>query len=159
MHFHHTNVCVIYSNYKLFPNYTSWSDFFPIFCRDQRHFVVGNPFFSSKLSKVVLKSQNSTGSGNCPGTQKPSHWTDDVIKWKHSFPRCWGGPPVTGGFPSQRPVTRSFDIFFDVCMTKRLSKQSRCRWFEAPWHSLWRHCNALITYFTDACMCNYFKDA
>ena len=26
----------------------------------------------------------------------------------------WGEPPVTGGFPSQRPVTRSFDAFFDL---------------------------------------------
>ena len=33
-----------------------------------------------------------------------------------------GNPPVTGGFPSQRPMIRSFDIFFDVCLNKRLSK-------------------------------------
>ena len=26
----------------------------------------------------------------------------------------WGEPPVTGGFPSQRPVTRGFDAFF-IC--------------------------------------------
>ena len=26
---------------------------------------------------------------------------------------CMGNPPVTGGFPSQRPVTRNFDVFFD----------------------------------------------
>ena len=26
---------------------------------------------------------------------------------------CEGNPPVTGGFPSQRPVTLSFDVFFD----------------------------------------------
>ena len=25
---------------------------------------------------------------------------------------CEGNPPVTGAFPSQKPVTRSFDIFF-----------------------------------------------
>ena len=25
-----------------------------------------------------------------------------------------GNPPVTGGFPSQRPGTRSFDIFLDL---------------------------------------------
>ena len=25
---------------------------------------------------------------------------------------CAGNPPVTGGLPSQRPVTRSFDVFF-----------------------------------------------
>ena len=54
---------------------------------------------------------------------------------------CEGNPPVTGGFPSQRPVTRSFDIFFDLRLNKRLSKQSICRWFETPSRSLWRHCN------------------
>ena len=26
---------------------------------------------------------------------------------------CEGNPPVTDGFPSQRPLTPSFDIFFD----------------------------------------------
>ena len=31
---------------------------------------------------------------------------------------CEGNPPVTGGFPSQRPVTQSFDIFFDVRLKK-----------------------------------------
>ena len=37
---------------------------------------------------------------------------------------CAGNSPVTGGFPSQRPVTRSFDVFFDLRLNKRLSKQS-----------------------------------
>ena len=31
---------------------------------------------------------------------------------------------VTGEFPSQRPVTQSFDVFFDLHLNKRLSKQS-----------------------------------
>ena len=30
--------------------------------------------------------------------------------------------PVTGEFSSQRPVTRSFDVFFDLGLNKRLSK-------------------------------------
>ena len=30
----------------------------------------------------------------------------------------------TGEFPSQRPVTQSFDIFYDLRLNKRLSKQS-----------------------------------
>ena len=34
-----------------------------------------------------------------------------------------GGFPSIGGFPSERPVTRSFDIFFDLRLNKRLSKQ------------------------------------
>ena len=52
-----------------------------------------------------------------------------------------GNSPVTGEFPSQRPVTRSFDVFFDLRLNKRLSEQSWGWWFETPWRSLWRHCN------------------
>ena len=36
---------------------------------------------------------------------------------------CAGNSPATGDFPSQRPVTRSFDVFFDLGLNKRLSKQ------------------------------------
>ena len=55
-----------------------------------------------------------------------------------------GKPPVTGRFPSQRPVTRCFDVSFDVHLNKRLSKQSRRRWFETPSRSVWRHCNVMV---------------
>ena len=47
----------------------------------------------------------------------------------------------TGEFPSQRPVTWNFDVFFDMRLNKRLNKPPRDRWFETPSHSLWRHCN------------------
>ena len=53
---------------------------------------------------------------------------DDVIKYTH-FPR------VTGEFPTQRPVTRNVDVFFDLRLKKR--------WFETPSRSLWRHCNGV----------------
>ena len=46
-----------------------------------------------------------------------------------------------GEFPTQRPVTRSFDIFFDLRLNKRLSKQPWGWWFETPSWSLWRQCN------------------
>ena len=42
----------------------------------------------------------------------------------------------------KRSATQSFYVFFDLRRNKRLSKQSRSRWFETPWRSLWRHCNA-----------------
>ena len=51
-----------------------------------------------------------------------------------------------GEFPTQWPVTRSFDVFFDLCLNKRLSKQPWGWWFETPLWSLWRQCNAM-TYF------------
>ena len=54
---------------------------------------------------------------------------------------CAGNSPVTGEFPSQRPVTRSFDIFFNLRLNKRLSKQSWGWWFDTPSCPLWCHCN------------------
>ena len=54
---------------------------------------------------------------------------------------CAGNSPVAGEFPAQRPVTRSFDVFFDLRPNKRLSKQSLGWWFETPSRSLWRQCN------------------
>ena len=54
-----------------------------------------------------------------------------------------GNPPVTGGFPSQRPMTGNFDVFFDLYLNKRLNEQSILRWFEMPSRSLWRHCYIL----------------
>ena len=36
---------------------------------------------------------------------------------------CVGNSPVTGEFPTQRPVTQSFDVFFDLRLNKGLSKQ------------------------------------
>ena len=46
-----------------------------------------------------------------------------------------------GEFPTQRRVTRSFDVFFDLRLNKRLSKQLWGWWFKTPSWSLWRQCN------------------
>ena len=77
--------------------------------------------------------------------QTGNHFHDDVIKWKHfhvTGPLCgeFTGP---GEFPAQRPVTRSFDVFSDLRLNKRLSKQPWSWWFETPPWSLWRHCNVI----------------
>ena len=70
----------------------------------------------------------------------------DVIKnvfrivgplWRETTRHRW--------FPSQRPATRSFDVFLDLCLNKRLSKESIHQWFATPSRSLWRHCNAIGT--------------
>ena len=69
--------------------------------------------------------------------------------WRHQMETfsallaiCAGNSPVPGEFPAQRPVTRSFDVFFDLRLNKRLSKQPWGWWFETPAWSLWRHRNA-----------------
>ena len=80
------------------------------------------------------------------------YWVQVTIRfhswWRHQMDTfsallalCAGTSLVIGEFPSQRPVTRSFDVSFDLRLNKRLSKQSRPRWFETPWHPSWRHCN------------------
>ena len=55
-----------------------------------------------------------------------------------------GNSPVPDHVPAQRPVTWSFDVFFDLRLNKRLSKQSWGWWFETLMRPLWRHCNADI---------------
>ena len=66
---------------------------------------------------------------------------------------CAGNSPVTGEFPTQRPVMRDFDVFFNLRLNKRLSKQSWGRWFETPSRSLWRHCNAVSNYRHNCLVC------
>ena len=56
---------------------------------------------------------------------------------------CAGNSPVTGEFPTQRLMTRSYVVFFDMRLNKGLSKQSWSWWFDSPSHPLWRHCNGL----------------
>ena len=48
---------------------------------------------------------------------------------------------LCGEFPAQRPVTRSFDAFFDLRLNKQLSKQSWGWWFETLPRQLWCHSN------------------
>ena len=57
---------------------------------------------------------------------------------------CAGNSPVSGEFPTIRPVTRIFDISFDLRLNKRLSKQSWSWWFETLPCLLWRQCNVLV---------------
>ena len=52
-----------------------------------------------------------------------------------------GNSPVPGEFPAQRPVTWSFDVFFDLYPNKRWSKQSWGWWFKTLSRPLWRHSN------------------
>ena len=54
---------------------------------------------------------------------------------------CAGNSSFTGEYPTQRPVTRSFAVFFDLRLNKLLSKQSWGWWFETLSSPLWRHSN------------------
>ena len=72
-------------------------------------------------------------------------------RWRHQmetfsallviFP---GNSSVLGEFPAQRPVTGSFDVFFDLRLNKQLSKQLWGWWFQMLSCPLWRHCNVVF---------------
>ena len=72
-------------------------------------------------------------------------------RWRHQMETfsallaiCAGNSPVTGEV-LQRPVTRSFDVYFYARPNKRLSTQSWRWWFETPLRPLWRHSNVIMS--------------
>ena len=82
----------------------------------------------------------------------PSQKASNATWWRHQMETfsalqaiCAGNSPVPGEFPTQRPVTRSFDVYFDLRPNKRLRKQSWGWWFETLSPPLWRHRNENIS--------------
>ena len=80
-----------------------------------------------------------------------SWWRHQMETFSASLDLC--NSPATGEIPSQKLVTRSFAVFFDLRLNKWLSKQSRRRWLETPLYSLWRHSNGL-RYIIQFSFCN-----
>ena len=71
---------------------------------------------------------------------KNSWWRRQMKTFSALLALCKGNPPVTGEFPSQKPLRRSFDFLFDLRLNKRLSKPSIRRWFGTPSRSLtWKN--------------------
>ena len=97
----------------------------------------------TSVSKALPLGQKAT----LPSSYNPYAW------WRHQLETfsallalCAGNSPVTGEFPAQRPVTRSFDVSFDLRVNKRLTKQSWGWWFGTPSRSLRRQCNGNLEY-------------
>ena len=76
-------------------------------------------------------------------------WRHQMKAFSASLALCEGIPPFTSGIPSHMPVTRSFDVFFDLRLNKRLNKQSRRRWAETPSRSSWCDCHAITHWGPD----------
>ena len=72
---------------------------------------------------------------------KYSWWRHQMEIFYGLLALCAGNSPVTGDFSAQRPVTRSFDVFFDLRLIKRSGKQSWGWCTETSSRPLWRHCN------------------
>ena len=119
-------------------------------CHLQWNFFVTSKWCSRKSFMGIFMTfeEKYTNETNC--SCPPSWWRHQIKNFYALLALCAGNSPVTGEFPTQRPVTRSFDVFFDLRLNKRLSKQSWGWWFETPSCSLWCYCNdwpLLLTLF------------
>ena len=97
------------------------------------------------LSVFTMKSQWAPLHLKSPASGLLAAW------WRHQMETfsallaiCAGNSPVPGEFLAHRPVTRSFDVYFDLSPNKRLSKQLWGWWFETQSRPLWRHCNGAV---------------
>ena len=72
-----------------------------------RNILYTNP---SYLSPLDMSEKNN------------SWWRHQMETFSALLALCAGNSPVTSEFPSQRPVTRSSDVFLDLRLNKRLSK-------------------------------------
>ena len=108
---------------------------------DDISYWMKHSFFEKEWLSQLTELPNATA---IPIAYQESTW------WRHQMETfsallafCTGNPLVTGEFPAQRPVTRSFEVFFGLRLNERLSKQSWGWWFETPSRPLWRHCNGI----------------
>ena len=94
--------------------------------------------------------------GICAWFMLCSWWRHQMETFSSLLAICAGNSPFPGEFPTQRPVTQNFGVFFDLRPNKRLSKQSRGWWFETQSCTLWRHCNVTFKWCHQALY--YYSD-
>ena len=107
----------------------------------------------SNWVNVVVKSRSYTLQRGQGGTNHASPWyMINGTWWRHQMETFSallaiyaGNSPVPGEFPAQRPVTRNFDVFFDLRLNKLLSKQSWGWWFEMASRPLWCHRRGILS--------------
>ena len=127
---------VLWRHIKVLHRVVSWF-FSPTYLQ---LFLVGYPpvaFYLNKAGRPIVLSCEY------PAYQRPvgPWWRHQMETFSALLAICAENSPVSGEFPAQRPVTRSFDVFFDLRLNKRLSKQSWGWWLETPLCPLWRHSN------------------
>ena len=97
--------------------------------------------------EVLAKCTQHTFANTRGWQWKTKWWRHQMETFSALLAICAGNSPVPGEFPTQRPVTRSFDVYFDLRPNKRLSKQSWGWWFETLSPPLWRHRNVKVRIF------------
>ena len=104
------------------------------------HLIMHKTIYAVNLmQKISMIGQNSKEYNMMK--HELSWWRHQMETFSALLAICAGSSPVTGEFPAQRPVRRSFDVFFDLHLNKRLSEQWWSWWFETPSRPYWRHCS------------------
>ena len=118
------------------------------------------PFFTKNIFWPVrfLKWNTNLSQYGHWGNKHRTWWRHQMEIFSALLANCAGNSPVSGEFHAQSLATRSFDVFFDLRLNKRLSKQSRGWWFETLYHPLWRHCNECIQKLTVWVGCKQLYD-
>ena len=110
------------------------------------YFVVEGHSHTLTCTRATLTVMPNTvrpdGYSSRESLQTDTWWRHQMETYLALLALCAGNSLVTGEFTSQRPVTWRFDVFFALCLNKRLSKQSWSLWFDTPTRSLWRLGNA-----------------
>ena len=108
-----------------------------VFVYMQRHVRSCN--IMTEISEFIVKWEMVVVNQHI--SRKEPWWRHQMEPFSALLALCAGNSPVIGEFPVQRPVTRSFYVFFDLRLKKRLSKQCWGWWFETTSRPLWRLCN------------------
>ena len=111
------------------------------------HFILDSRYLSATILKILccIEENNSI----CSHSQ--------MSQWPCIHDTCWYMMTSSNGnifrvtghlcgeftsvrwIPRTTPVTRSFDVFFDLCLNRQLSKQSWGWWLKTLSRPLWRH--------------------
>ena len=92
---------------------------------------------------MTYHSRSKRTDGNILHTTR-AWWRHQMETFSALLAICAENSPVPGEFSTQRPVTRSFDVYFDLRPNKGLSKQLWGWWFETQSCPLWRHRNVIM---------------
>ena len=94
-------------NYNIFVSVTMWF---------QRH--MARRCWRLKGTPPPLYPSERLGHFISNATVNVSWWRHQMETFSALLVFCAGNSLVTGEFPAQRPVTRSFGVFFDLCLNK-----------------------------------------
>ena len=119
---------------------------FTIFSQPNTNLLVehfGKYVLLNGLNLTILSLDNSATYQKLIGTLQPAFpwWRHQLETFSALLALCAENSPFPCEFPSQNPVTWRSDVYFDLRLNKRLSKQAWGWRFEMPLRSLWRHCN------------------